>query len=135
MGMIAAILGPLFLIIKRNGEQLVEPYTEQPEKKRTHFLKGFLLSIGLVILYLPLIFGGVILGLTVLGWHGWGLDVGPFILIIIIGLNSIIGVLIFFLKEKLRYISRGIITFLLGSLALIVFLWFNSYYDWWLYFT
>ena len=38
-------------IIKRNGEQLVDPYKEQPKKKRSHFFFGFFLSIGLMIFY------------------------------------------------------------------------------------
>jgi len=115
MGMIAAIFGPVFLIIKTDGEQLVEPYTEQPKKKRSHFLIGFLLSIGWGIFYAPFIVIGV---LIVVDMYIIGLS-GGFVVSFIIVLNGFIGLRRFFFKEKFRYISIGmIISFPLGIISI-----------------
>ena len=103
IGMNTAIFGPALLIIKTNGEQLVDLYTEQPEKKRAHFLFGFCLSIGLTILYTPFIFFGVFMG---------NFSLWPLTLIIIIVLNIFFGMIIFFFKRKLWYISIGMIPLL-----------------------
>ncbi|MHA1476030.1 MAG: hypothetical protein ACTSQ5_12695 [Promethearchaeota archaeon] len=101
IGKINAIFGLLFLIIKTNGEQLVDPHTEDPEKKKKHILFGFLLSIGLLIIYFPLFFWG---GITTELFGIWSL-----VVVFIILLNISLGVLIFFFKENFRYISIGMI--------------------------
>jgi len=117
MGMITAIFGPLFLFINRNGEQIVDPYMEHPKKKKiSHFSIGFLLSIGLVILHTPVLLFGYVVGamfIVELLEYGFGAMVWFLVVISIIVLNIIIGVLLFFFKEKLRYISMGMITSLL----------------------
>ncbi|MHA1560751.1 MAG: BspA family leucine-rich repeat surface protein [Promethearchaeota archaeon] len=109
-GMIAPIFGITFLLIKTNKEQLVDPYTVQPKKMYSHFFIGSLLSIGLMIYYVASIF----LALDTESGDGliWGY--------IIIGLNTYLGVVIYFFKEKLRYISVGIISTSLIALLLAV---------------
>ena len=109
--MIVPIFGISSLLIKRKGEKLVEPYTKQPEKKRSHFFIGFLLSIGLMIYYIASI---------LLAEHTrspeliWGY--------VIIGLNTYLGVVIYFFKENLLYISAGkISTFPIALLLFAVF--------------
>jgi len=102
MGMITAILGLLFLSIKGKGESFSDLYSENPNKKKSHFKFGLLLSICLIILYLPVIFLGYALA-TVFG--------GYLVLVVmcIMLLNILIGVVTFFFKEKLNQISIGII--------------------------
>lgn len=109
MGLIAAIFGPVFLIIKTDREQIVEPYTEQPEKEKVHFKNGVWLSIGLLILYLPLFY------------FGFMTQNVPVVLVtvIVIALNIFIGVMILFYIEKLRYISKGMIVAILVIAILI----------------
>ncbi len=100
-------------------KRLVDPYMEHPKKKRKHFIIGCLLSIGLVILYLPPLAGGMMFIHIDLWW--------PLILIIIIELSIIIGVLMALFKKKLWYIMKGmvlvfIIIILIGLIALIIML-------------
>ena len=122
MGMIAAIFGPIFLFIRRNGEQIVDPYMEHPKKKKiSHFSIGFLISIGLVILHTPVLLFGYVIGamfIVELLEFGFGAMVWFLVVISAIVLNIIIGVLLFFFKEKLRYISMGMITSLLMVILL-----------------
>ena len=115
MGLIAAIFGLAFLVIKTNGEQIDYPYAEHPKKKRTHLMVGFLLAMGLLILYL-FVFIYYLFGMFQL------MDLrGPGIILFLISmlfLNIFVGVPIFFFKEKLRYISIGIIS----SIPVVIFL-------------
>jgi len=101
-------------IIKKNEDPFVEPYTEQPTKKKTHFIIGFFLSIGLVILYSPLIYYGTDIMITTFFF--------PIpVLIGVILLNIFIGLLKFFSQEKLQYISIGMIpSFIIGNLVVII---------------
>ncbi len=124
MGMISALLGPAFLIIKRNGEQLVNQYTLQPKKKIFHFLIGLLLSIGLMVLYIPL---------TYLGWRSSNEKLWFLSIVIIILLNNSIGLSLFFFKENLRYISLGIV--LLPLMGIIPLLLYGGIYELVLYFS
>ena len=112
IGMIAGIFGPLFLIIKRNGEKLVDQYTEHPKKKRSHFIIGLMLSIGLLILYLSIIYFALMMVRPDL-WH--------IVIVYFILLNIFIGLLKFFSKEKLLYISKGLIPLSLVAFLLIGF--------------
>lgn len=110
MGKIGAIFGLLFLIIKRNEGEPLDPYMEHPKKKKNHFLYGFLLSIGFLILYLPLMLFGLVAARV---FDFWSL-----VVVFIILLNIFTGVPIFFFKEKLRYISIGMIPLLLFGILL-----------------
>ena len=110
MGMITAIFGLAFLYIKGNGEPLVDPYTENPKKRKTHFYFGILLSICLVILHIPSLYLGYLFS-TAFGLLA-------VVIMSIILLNIFVGVLMFFYKENLQQISKGFIF----SIPLILFL-------------
>ncbi len=114
MGLITAILGPAFQKIKKGEDLFVEPYTEQPKKKKAHFIIGCFLSIRLVILYSPLIYYGTAIMITTFFF--------PIpVLIGVILLNIFIGLLKFFSQEKLQYISKGMIpSFIIGNLVVII---------------
>ncbi|MHA1560809.1 MAG: hypothetical protein ACTSPA_01670 [Promethearchaeota archaeon] len=120
MGLITAFFGPAFNIIKKNEDPFVEPYMEQPTKKKTHFIYGFILSIGLVILYSPLTYYGTDIMMTTFFF--------PIpVLIGAILLNIFIGLLKFFSQEKLQYISKGMIpSFIIGNLVIIIWV-LNQY--------
>ena len=118
MGLIAAIFGSAFLVIKTNGEKIDYPYAEHPKNKRTHLMVGFLVAMGLLILYL-LVFICCLLGMF---QHLQGPGIILFLFSMIF-LNVFLGVPIFFFKEKLRYVSIGIISsipmvILLGLLSI-----------------
>ena len=109
MGMIAAIFGPVFLIIKINEEKVVVPDTEQPEEMASHLLIGFFLSIGLLIIYSPLL-GHVFLASRV---ENIGKVALAGIMVYGMFINILIGLRKFFLKKKLRNISIGLVPVLL----------------------
>ena len=117
MGIICAIFGLLFLKIKRNEDLFTEPYTEHPEKKKTHYRIGIFISIGLAILYSPLVFTGI-------AWIIWFSNPFDVLLSLLFGLiifNNFNGVLKFFRREKLKFISKGMgPAFLIGNLLTII---------------
>ena len=114
MGIICAIFGPLFLKIKRNEDLFTEPYSEHPEKKKTHYIIGIFISIGLAILYSPFIITGI-------QWIIWLSYPFPALLFGLIIFNNFNGVLKFFRSEKLKFISKGMgPAFLIGNLLTII---------------
>lgn len=119
IGMITAILGPLLYFFKKEGKQFVDSYTDHPKKKKIHFLIGFLLSIEFLINITPLILLGWL-------WSQWDLWIIPTIIIMV--LNNSIGLLLFFLRENLRYISLGMVLLpIICIIPLLLFGWINAF--------
>lgn len=111
-GMIVAIFGLVYLYNMGNREPIVDLYTDNPKKRKSHFVFGILLSIGLTILYLPL------LGL---GYKfATALGVVALVIMGILLLNILIGVVAFFFKENLLQISKGVIFSIPLMLCLII---------------
>ena len=113
MGMICAIFGSLFLKIKRDEDLFIEPYSEHPEKKIIHYIIGIFISIGLTILYSPLISWGIYM--TILFF------IFPLLLFMFIILNNFNGLLKFFRREKLQFISKGMVpAFFIGIISTFI---------------
>ncbi|QEE16777.2 hypothetical protein DSAG12_02607 [Promethearchaeum syntrophicum] len=93
-GMMVASIGLLHFFIKRNNDTQIYSNSENPRKWSSHFSLRILLSICLILLYLPYLFIGYIM------FTAFGLLAFPVIGIIL--LNIFLGVIIFFFTEILQ---------------------------------